>query len=175
MTCCIFQRPMECMDLPLSFLIVALLSLVPLMQSTGSCPKTCHCSWSRNHELLVDWSGLDLTTVPRNLPLNTTSLNLSDNHIEDLDNYTFSGLLRLSRLDLSFNIIDTVYSNSFQGLTTLNTLNLRTNPLCFLEIICFGPPNVFEPLFHLEVLDLRENYMGFNNAYPNRCGRIYQI
>ena len=157
---------MDCTDLPLSFLIVALLWMVPLMQSAGSCPKPCHCSWIRNHELLVDCSGLDLMTVPRNLPLNTTSLNLSGNRIEVLDNYTFTGLLRLSRLDLSFNRIDTVYSNSFHGLTTINTLNLRSNPLCFLEIICFVRPNVFEPLFHLEVLDIRDNYMELNNDYP---------
>ena len=170
MTCYFFQMLVNSMDWQFSSLhvIVTLLWMFLLSQSVGSCPDVCHCSWSRNHELLVDCSGQDLTVLPRNLPINMTSLNLSGNHIEVLYNYTFTGLLQLSRLDLSYNRLSTIYSKSFQGLTTLKNLNLRSNPLCFVEIICYSRPNVFEPLFHLEVLDISDNYMELKAVYPKQ-------
>ena len=123
------------------------------------CPEACRCSSTMNLELLVDCSDLTLRTVPRSLPINTTSLNLSRNHIEVLYNNTFSDLPRLSRLDLSSNKIATIFPEAFQGLITLKILNFRNNSLCFSEICCSIRSNVFEPLFHLEVLDIRDNFI----------------
>ena len=129
-----------------------------LTQSVSGCPEICRCSWSMNLELLVDCSGLGLRTVPGNLPSKTTFLNISGNHFEVLDNYTFSGLPHLSRLDLSHNTIGTIRSQAFQGLNTLITLSLQNNKLCFKDIVDCINPDAFAPLTHLEVLDISDNY-----------------
>ena len=158
MACYIFQRLVCDMDWLLSSLTVTLLWMFYLTQSVSGCPEICHCSWSMNLELLVDCSGLGLRTVPGNLPSNTTFLNISGNHIEVLENYTFSGLPHLSRLDLSHNKIFTIGSQAFQGLDSLITLSLHNNNLCFMDRIFCVKPNVFAPLFHLEVIDISDNY-----------------
>ena len=183
MACCIFQCLMDDIGWPLLSLMGTLLWVLPLSQSAGNCPQACRCSSTMNLELLVDCSDLALRTVPRSLPINTTSLNLSRNHIEVLYNYTFSDLPRLSQLDLSSNEIATIFPEAFQGLITLKILNFRNNSLCFSEIFCSMRSNVFEPLFHLEVLDIRDNFIEIqSNAFQKIridmtihmiCGCIY--
>ena len=125
-----------------------------LVEFVASCPDDCRCSESESLGLLVNCSDLGFTVIPRNLPLNTTALDLSRNHIHPLNSYSFAGLSQLRWLDVSDNGIGHISKEAFQGLITLKTLSLRKNALNFYEI----SPNLFKPLSNLEVLDIRNNF-----------------
>ncbi len=55
------------------------------------------------------------------------TLNLLQNWIETLDNYTFSAMRSLEKLDLSVNRIRVIYNCAFCGLTNLKYLDLQSN------------------------------------------------
>ena len=110
-------------------LVITFCSMTALVKTTVSCPRGCRCSPTEGQGLSVDCSGLGLTLVPRNLPPNTTILNLSENHIYTLGNVTYTELPRLSLLDLSSNGIVSIDDDAFLGLDTLKTLKLQNNSL----------------------------------------------
>ncbi|XP_060613041.2 oligodendrocyte-myelin glycoprotein [Anolis sagrei] len=77
--------------------VLALLFILPAVQ--GICPSVCSCSGNDRN---VDCSGGNLTTLPHGLQNNITYLNLSHNHLVDLDRQ-LTKFTNLRTLDLSHN------------------------------------------------------------------------
>ena len=80
-----------------------------------------------------------------------TSLNLSNNTINQINNNTFSRLSNLKNLDLSKNTIWTIDNTSFAWLSNLETLYLNWNNITTL------PSNLFNWFNKLLTLDLKDN------------------
>lgn len=78
-------------------------------------------------------------------------LYLSDNKIEQIEDYTFLSQQELFELDLSRNRLTNVTSSTLLGLITLTTLNLSMN---FIETL---GPGMFEDMKNLIVVDLNGN------------------
>ncbi|XP_015277424.1 PREDICTED: oligodendrocyte-myelin glycoprotein [Gekko japonicus] len=77
--------------------LLALLFFMPAVQ--GVCPSVCSCSGNNRN---VDCSGRNLTTLPHGLQDNITYLNLSHNHLADL-NSQLTRFANLRTLDISHN------------------------------------------------------------------------
>ncbi|ESO83816.1 hypothetical protein LOTGIDRAFT_132833, partial [Lottia gigantea] len=92
----------------------------------------------------LNCSGLGFLNVPKNLPVNTTRLDLSSNNITTLFNNDFSELTNLQYLDLSINLISLIQVNVFNGLQTLQELHLFGHRLNYTNESL--PVDVFEPL-----------------------------
>lgn len=78
-------------------------------------------------------------------------LDLSKNHIGQLESDTFSLTTKLAQLDLSMNRIKSMHVDAFSGLGRLNILNLANNQL---QLI---PANCFAPLRQLKMIRLNQN------------------
>lgn len=82
----------------------------------------------------LDFSNNQLLNLPFK-HLNTVrfihmlKLNLSHNHLNDLDNNQFDTMHNLRRLDLKWNRLERLDSNAFKGLTSLKHLDLGSNQL----------------------------------------------
>ena len=84
--------------------------------------------------LLASSSALDLShnqliQVPRDVPSEEDSLNLSHNNITTISTHAFISLSDLTSLDLKNNLINTVEEGAFAGLSSLHTLNMANNRL----------------------------------------------
>ncbi|ESO94950.1 hypothetical protein LOTGIDRAFT_76888, partial [Lottia gigantea] len=88
-----------------------------------------------------------LTYVPENIPINTTTLDLSFNQITTIRNKDFQHLDNLVCLILSFNPISHIEEEAFLGLEKLQMLELNNHSLDY---------QVFDP-DKLEQLDLSRN------------------
>ncbi|KAK6187917.1 hypothetical protein SNE40_005837 [Patella caerulea] len=121
-------------------------------------PQLCTICECRSKEGLtgvkVDCSNRSLKEIPPNIPENTTWLNLKDNFIENITDYTFKGT-KLSFLDISNNSITRLNRFSFFGLDTLITLNLHNNKIN-MEPESY-PIGVFKSLVNLQTLDISSN------------------
>ncbi|XP_035666411.1 leucine-rich repeat-containing protein 24-like [Branchiostoma floridae] len=130
--------------LPWIYLVVAA-GFVVLAGGTSACPLECECNGPT-----VACSNSSLSTIPRGIPTNVTTLDLSNSRIA-LSGGIFSNFTNLLELNLGWNTISTIEQGSFQGLTNLRTLLLRGNMLRTL------PQGVFADLRSLQVLDLSQN------------------
>ncbi|XP_019626487.1 PREDICTED: toll-like receptor 3 [Branchiostoma belcheri] len=99
----------------------------------------------------VDCSDKGFIQVPANIPADTTSLDLSSNNIQQLDDYSFSTLPLLTSLDLSSNSLVTIQPAAFYNLSKLRELSLSRNNLSAL------PSAIFRPLKSLAALSLADN------------------
>uniref|UniRef100_A0A803STV9 Slit guidance ligand 3 n=1 Tax=Anolis carolinensis TaxID=28377 RepID=A0A803STV9_ANOCA len=88
------------------------------------CPDQCTCIDS-----LVRCSNRGLRFLPKGVPKDVTELDLSNNSISVLANYTFSNITQLSTLILSYNRLRCIPVHAFNGLKSLRVLALGTNPL----------------------------------------------
>ena len=77
----------------------------------------------------LDWSRKNLTEVPRSIPEQETTLDLSHNHLVIIRRNDFMSLSDLVHLYLQNNNIIAVEDEAFTGLTVLKTLNLSSNAL----------------------------------------------
>ncbi|VDI57030.1 Hypothetical predicted protein [Mytilus galloprovincialis] len=103
----------------------------------------------------VDCSHLDLTTIPRHLPVNATSLNLIWNRIKIVKGFTFQSMRYITYLDLGRNVIELIEINAFHGLHRLRTLHLHDNA------INVFPNGMFERLNGLQVLSIDCNKLKY--------------
>lgn len=78
-------------------------------------------------------------------------LDLSKNHINQLEPNAFSLTMKLSQLDLSKNQIASIDVEAFTGLERLNILNMANNKV---QLI---PANCFAPLRQLKIIRLNHN------------------
>lgn len=124
-----------------------LLLLLALGPPVCSCPAGCQCSQPQT----VFCTARQGTTVPRDVPPDTTGLYVFENGITTLDVGSFANLPGLQLLDLSQNQISSLPGGVFQPLSNLSNLDLTANRLR--EIT----NETFRGLWHLERLYLGKN------------------
>ncbi|XDB61699.1 hypothetical protein AB1E18_015057 [Capra hircus] len=88
------------------------------------CPEQCTCV-----ETVVRCSNRGLRALPKGIPKDVTELDLSNNSIGMLTNYTFSNMSHLSTLILSYNRLRCIPVHSFNGLRSLRVLTLHGNDI----------------------------------------------
>ncbi|XP_067896567.1 toll-like receptor 8 [Heterodontus francisci] len=108
-------------------------------------PRSLPCDVSiRNNgaSIQLDCRSRHLHSIPANIPLNATSLNLADNQITNISHYSFFNLQNLTKLDLSGNILPgstvthpyrkgmSIAEDSFSSLIKLQELYLDENHFC---------------------------------------------
>ena len=90
----------------------------------------CSCFWKpKTRRFLTNCSNAELTSVPDNIPPNTTHLLLNDNSLYQLRNNSFEKLTKLQWLDVSNCQIYKIEVNAFLGLRNLQILSLEGNDL----------------------------------------------
>ncbi|XP_014246205.1 protein slit isoform X2 [Cimex lectularius] len=111
------------------------------------CPSGCTCDGT-----LVDCSGRGLKEVPKDIPMYTTELILSDNEIGKIkSDGLFGRLPNLMKLDLRRNHITGVEGNSFEGCQKLTELLLAENKIGEIH------NKMFIGLNNLKILSLFDN------------------
>ncbi|XP_077197364.1 tsukushi [Paroedura picta] len=123
-----------------------LLLLFPGISTTKTCFPGCHCEvesfglFDSFSLTKVDCSGIGPHIVPVPLPLDTTSLDLSSNGLQAINESMLMGpgYTTLVSLDLSNNHISRVTSATFSRLRYLESLDLSHNALVGLPDECFS-------------------------------------
>uniref|UniRef100_A0A8C6SIT8 LRRNT domain-containing protein n=1 Tax=Neogobius melanostomus TaxID=47308 RepID=A0A8C6SIT8_9GOBI len=118
------------------------------LSSEIQCPLPCFCNAS---EQSVNCSGVQLSSIPNNLPVNAKSVRFTHNKVKSLGSHQFQGLAHLQELDLCDNILAVIEVEAFVGLQTLLSLKLARNHL---KII---PVEAFSGLPKLQLLDISDN------------------
>ncbi|XP_062983956.1 tsukushi isoform X2 [Elgaria multicarinata webbii] len=124
----------------------SLLLLFPSMGTSKTCFPGCHCEvesfglFDSFSLTKVDCSGIGSHIVPVPIPLDTTYLDLSSNHLESINEsmLTGPGYTTLVSLDLSYNKISRLVSTTFSRLRYLESLDLSHNSLVALPDECFS-------------------------------------
>ncbi|VDI35152.1 Hypothetical predicted protein, partial [Mytilus galloprovincialis] len=101
----------------------------------------CDCSGT-----VVNCANKNLAQIPRNIPTDTTRLELNQNKIQSIDATSLSGLTSLEMLFLEYNEIssiedDSIYDNklttiktdTFKSLGSLRELHLESNEISSIE------------------------------------------
>ena len=152
------------------------------------CPEPCSCLGT-----LVDCSRRGLTTIPADLPVWVTILELQQNSLVDVDAASFALLRQLKQLDLSHNKIAVLAADEagrgvFDALVSLVDLKLNKNELTAFPRFSPGSlPHLRELHLHknritnltkadlaamagLETLDLNHNLIRrVDNVFPAHC------
>ncbi|CAC5366385.1 unnamed protein product [Mytilus coruscus] len=110
-----------------------------------------------------------LTSVPINLPPEIKKLDLSSYKLTRLDANIFLRYKYLEHLMLDNNVIRLLHEKAFNGLSLLIYLSLFNN---YLNITESYPPEVFESLKNLSVLDINRN-MKTSECNPYRIPVAY--
>ncbi|XP_071142268.1 toll-like receptor 4 [Mytilus edulis] len=120
------------------------------------------CTTTRTgNDVSTDCHGKGFRYVPRNIPNDTTYLDLSANELSVISNFAFSRLKHVSSLKLSSAQISVIESNAFSGLVKLTSLDLCHNTLDIHSL----PETVFDSLPFLRILDLSQNNFRY---YPEK-------
>lgn len=152
------------------------------------------CNVSSQQELgmgVANCSAQELSHVPPNLPHNIRVLDLSNNRITELTDYSFvkyesleilylrnntlsrlepqvfNRLRKLRFLDLSYNNMDKIPSQSFGELRALLTLSLRGNRITSI------PANSFKNVSKLTILYLAGNHIAF--IHPRAFNELFNL
>ncbi|XP_033741585.1 LOW QUALITY PROTEIN: toll-like receptor 2 [Pecten maximus] len=139
---------------------VALLGWVLGLTGVRGYPDCC-VERSVGDEMDVTCRRCRLNTVPQDLPVNVTQLDLTNNELTILQPKSFFTLLNLKTLKLDSNRMRNISLGAFDGLLNLRYLSLRDNNLDS----SLGA-NIFQPLVNLRVLQLNQNRFHIHKAYP---------
>ncbi|XP_015212078.1 leucine-rich repeat-containing protein 52 isoform X2 [Lepisosteus oculatus] len=139
---------------------------------TAGCPDRCVC----DDQLVVQCSGQQLIDLPRELPLATRQLIISNNRIKELPALQLNYLSDLVYLDCSNNSLTEISESTFGNLRKLAYLDLSFNNLAQIDDRTFGPlgslvmlrmtdnpglseihPDAFAENAALQVLDISRN------------------
>ncbi|XP_046346285.2 toll-like receptor 4 [Haliotis rufescens] len=124
--------------------------------------------------IFVNCSNNNLSNVPNDLPQNTTSLNLSTNHIAVLHIQPNSSLNALKYLDVSNNKLSKLQNGTFESINSLEELFLQNNNL-MLDSTTY-PDDVFLPLQKLQKLHLHNNDRKSEGSYPETAfGKLRSV
>ena len=116
--------------------------------SCTGCPDLCSCD---DVTKMVNCSNLNLTSVPRDIPSDTQTLNLTNNCIVSLNSSDFENLTKLSTMDLTSNLITSIANETFANLPNLTELSLKENAIKSIN------GETFKGAAQLEVLLLTNN------------------
>ncbi|VDI21041.1 Hypothetical predicted protein [Mytilus galloprovincialis] len=106
----------------------------------------CDCSGT-----VVNCANKNLAQIPRNIPTDTTRLELNQNKIQSIDATSLSGLTSLEMLFLEYNEISSIEDGAFSTLRSLSILNIHENKLTSIK------PDTFKSLGSLRELNLKDN------------------
>lgn len=123
-----------------------LLLVLPCFGTLRTCFPRCHCEvetfglFDSFSLTKVDCSGIGSHLMPVPIPLDTSYLDLSSNHLEAINQsmLTGPGYTTLVRLDLSYNKISKVVPTTFSRLRYLESLDLSHNSLVTIPEDCFS-------------------------------------
>ncbi|XP_078359518.1 leucine-rich repeat-containing protein 4-like [Oculina patagonica] len=102
--------------------------LVSWLAASGLCcledvhPGNCSCT-PFGHRMIVTCKGIK--QVPRDLPSNTATINLSGNNLSSIQEDTFRNLTLLSLIDLSGNSLQSIPYGTFRNLTKLTYMQVE--------------------------------------------------
>ncbi|XP_043587726.1 protein slit isoform X1 [Bombus pyrosoma] len=142
----------------------------------GECPEPCICNGAT-----IDCSNKKLTSIPKELPIYTSTLLLANNELDKIkadgvfeklpelqhldlrknkisriEASAFSGAHKLTDLLLSENRLREVHNKMFTGLTNLKTLNLHGNAI---TCVMHGS---FDGLTHIRTINMQSNPLSCN-------------
>ncbi|XP_069471942.1 leucine-rich repeat-containing protein 3-like [Ambystoma mexicanum] len=99
------------------------------INTSASCPKSCHCS-DNSGVMVVYCNSRNLDEIPKDLPEDTVFLKLDENKIYQIPNNAFKHLNYLQELDLSKNAIEKIETAAFKGVAEgLKLLDLSNNQI----------------------------------------------
>ena len=130
----------------------------------------CSCFWKpKTKQFLTDCSNAELTSVPDNIPINTTHLLLNNNTFYHLRNNSFENLVKLEWLDASNCQIYQMEAHAFLGLQNLKILVLKDNHLNKKKFSY--PQGIFSTLAeNLTFLDISGNLkIKYPMSYPGEA------
>ena len=132
----------------------------------------CDCSLTHETDLLfVNCSNRGFTSIPTDIPVNTTYLSLDGNVLRSIPRNSFKNLVNLTWLDLSDSHIYNLESGAFNDLSQLNILKLNNNYLCE-KNDSYGS-GIFNPLADtLHSLDISGNLKNIPRkkmSYPSKA------
>ncbi|XP_073476142.1 leucine-rich repeat-containing G-protein coupled receptor 5 [Aquarana catesbeiana] len=156
-----------------SLLVCSLLCTVHLIsaarpgkQQHRSCPDPCVCEQD-GLVMRVDCSDRGLNTLPTNLSIFTTYLDLSMNNITKLPSGALHNLHYLEELRLAGNDLTYIPKGAFAGLSSLKVLMLQNNQLKQV------PSDAFHNLRSLQSLRLDANHI--NYVPPNSFNGLLSL
>ncbi|XP_067675262.1 toll-like receptor 4 [Haliotis asinina] len=124
--------------------------------------------------VFANCSNNNLSSVPNDLPLNTTSLSLHSNHITVLHTQPNCSWNTLKYLDISDNKLAKLEKRTFESISHLEELFLQNNNLLLTPDIYAD--DVFLPLQKLQKLHLHNNDRRFNGKYPETAlGKLRSV
>uniref|UniRef100_A0A8C5W5Y3 Biglycan n=1 Tax=Leptobrachium leishanense TaxID=445787 RepID=A0A8C5W5Y3_9ANUR len=97
---------------------------LPSMPPMDLCPFGCHC-----HLRVVQCSDLGLTSIPKDIPKDTSLLDLQNNKITEIKKDDLKGLTKLYALVLVNNKISKINEKAFEPLNKLQKLYISKNNL----------------------------------------------
>ncbi|XP_055906101.1 leucine-rich repeat and immunoglobulin-like domain-containing nogo receptor-interacting protein 2 [Eupeodes corollae] len=115
---------------------------------TPKCPNNCIC---QNYNTNVSCSGMDLTTIPTDIPPTAERLDLSHNKITEIPVGVFSSNSKLKEINLDGNMIAHIDKEVFSSLPNLDYLSLANNKLTDVAA------DTFTEASELRVLNLSNN------------------
>ncbi|XP_055901910.1 leucine-rich repeat-containing G-protein coupled receptor 5 isoform X2 [Eupeodes corollae] len=114
--------------------------------------RKCHCH-GRMDRISLACRGLDMLTVPLDIPAEVVNLDLGNNNLTHLGDNSFYMVPNLEELTLSDNSLSDIHQNAFSGLVKLKRLSLQN---CGLKVI---PGDSFQGLPNLISLNLGSNLL----------------
>ena len=113
---------------------------------------TCIISYT-NTNIEVNCVAAHLTKVPANIPnaSNVTSLDLSRNHITELEADAFQRFPQLEKLNLSSSGVNKIHENALRDLINLTTLDLSFNPVIAYDNLPIGLFEHVPTVTHLNI------------------------
>ncbi|XP_069113681.1 toll-like receptor 4 [Argopecten irradians] len=148
----------------MDFIILLLVFLFPSFKYSDASTGCCHVV-RKEQKIHVTCEGCQLKEVPRDLPINTTTLNLRNNDIVELNNDSFANLLYLEYLTLSKNVMYGISPGAFYNLGKLRYLDLADNSLRHTGF----DDSVFKDLLELTHLYLDRNNFHLDARYPEEA------
>ncbi|XP_018431996.1 PREDICTED: toll-like receptor 6 [Nanorana parkeri] len=126
-----------------------LLLIIPFVSSMFIGTHCIERPLIKNQELVTNYSYKLLSSVPKNVSLETTVLDLSHNNIKNLETTDLNYLLYLKVLNISYNLLTELNKNIFDSNNHLEHLDLSYNQLK--NVSCTFPDN-------LRYLDISYNH-----------------
>ncbi|XP_055856940.1 leucine-rich repeat protein SHOC-2 isoform X2 [Episyrphus balteatus] len=122
--------------------------LLTKSNETPKCPNDCIC---RNDNKNISCSGMDLTSIPTDIPPTAVILDLSHNKISEIPVGVFSSNKKLMEINLDSNMITHIDKEVFNSLSNLDRLSLANNKLTDISA------DTFSDATELRVLNLSNN------------------
>ncbi|XP_051564342.1 toll-like receptor 7 [Myxocyprinus asiaticus] len=182
--------------------MVVLIFCSPELDAAKWYPKSLKCDVSlaiNGSEVSVDCTERGLTEVPLGIPMNTTNLTLTINHIPHIMNSSFHNLDNITEIDLRCNCVPikvgpkdhvctqslTIDNGTFWKLKNLKSLYLDGNQLSGipkglpsnLVLLSLEVNSIFSVLKEnlMELTNIEMLYLGQNCYFRNPCNTSYYV